>query len=463
MRKSILFILLSFPVLSAQDFDKNIIGYYTSWSIYARNYLVTDVPAHQINVINYAFANISNGQIVLGDYYADVDRYYPGDSWDQGSLRGNFHQLQILKEQYPHLKTLISVGGWTWSHYFSDVALTEESRTLFAQSCVSFIQEYEFDGVDIDWEYPVSGGLESNIYRPEDRQNFTLLLAELRDQLDAAGDYLLTIAAPAGPENIANIEVGDIHEYLDWIIIMTYDFHGPWSGVSDPVTNFNSPLYPSDESPLPEPYFSSFNLSSAAQTYLDLGVPRDKLNAGLAFYGRAFGGVPDINNGLYQTYWGPSPDGTWENGVFDYWHLDQSYIDQAGYIRFWHDEAAVPWLYNPSTQILISYDDELSIQAKCDYILEENLGGAMFWEFSGDKYGDLLGVVSESLMDIDCLQIGDGNGDGILDILDIVSIVGFIIGSIDNLESIACSDVNADGEINILDVVGIVNLIIGRS
>ncbi|NOZ07710.1 MAG: glycoside hydrolase family 18 protein, partial [FCB group bacterium] len=286
-------------LISAQDFDKNIVGYFVSWGVYVRDYHVPDIPVDKVNVINYAFANISNGQIALGDPYADIDMYYPGDCWDPGCLRGSFHQLQILKETNPHLKTLISVGGWTWSHYFSQVAATAESRALFAESCVEFVQQYGFDGVDIDWEYPVSGGLPGNIYSPDDRENFTLLLSELRGQLDAAGDYLLTIAAPASPLVIANIEVENIHPYLDWINIMSYDFHGPWGGDADVVTNFLSALYPLEEDPLEEPYHSQFNLSAAVETYLGFGVPAEKLNPGLPFYGRGFANVANENNGLF--------------------------------------------------------------------------------------------------------------------------------------------------------------------
>lgn len=171
----------------SQNPDKRLVGYFTSWSVYVRDYHVPDIPAEKITHINYAFANISPsvGTIVLGDPYADIDKYYPGDSWDPDSLRGSFHQLQILKGNHPNVKTLISVGGWTWSVYFSNVALTPESRDVFATSCADFIDEYTFDGVDIDWEYPVSGGEPGNIYRPEDRENFTLLLVAIRGKLDS--------------------------------------------------------------------------------------------------------------------------------------------------------------------------------------------------------------------------------------------------------------------------------------
>ncbi|NQV16738.1 glycoside hydrolase [bacterium] len=454
-------LLVSVNGVLCQTFDKNIVGYFVQWGIYARDYHVPDIPADEVNVINYAFANISEGQIVLGDPYADIDRFYPGDCWDPGCERGSFHQLQILKEAYPHLKTMISVGGWIWSHYFSELASTEESRVLFAASCVTFIQEWGFDGVDIDWEYPVSGGLPTNLYSPEDRVNFTLLLAELRSQLDAAGDYLLTIAAPAGPEIIVNIEVELIYQYLDWINIMTYDFHGPWGSEADSVTNFLSALYPSEEDPLEEPFHSYFNLSAAVQTYLDLGVPSGKLHAGLPFYGRGYANVADANNGLFVG-WSGLPPGTWENGTADYWDLEQNYIDVNGYTEYWHEEAMVPWVFNPATQVMYSYENPASITAKVDYVLSQDLGGIMFWEFSGDKFDVLLSAAYEELNAINetCDLPGDVTGDDELNILDIVSLVGYILGSISDLNQEACADVNFDSQVTVQDVVLLVNIIL---
>jgi chitinase len=404
MKKHLIFILslILATNLFSIDFNKNIIGYFTSWSVYGRNFHVPDIQADKINYINYAFANINSqdGTIKLGDPYADIDKWYDGDSWDPGSLRGNFHRLQILKEQNPHIKTIISIGGWTWSTYFSDIALTAESRSTFAASCVQFIQEYGFDGIDIDWEYPVEGGLPSNIHRPEDKENFTLLLGELRQQLDNAGNYLLTIAAPADPSKMANIELDLIHPYLDWINLMTYDFHGPWGDPeADPFTHFNTPFNIIANDGWQEPYHSNYNFSATIQNYLNAGVPPEKLNAGLAFYGRGYANVPNQNNGLFQTYSGPAGLGSWENGVFDYWDLDQNYVGINGYEYFWNEEAQVPWLYNPSSQIMISYDNPASIEVKCNYINSCNIGGAMFWEFSCDKYGTLLETTYNSLND----------------------------------------------------------------
>jgi chitinase len=234
-------LLLTAPALACAA-EPKVVGYFVEWGVYDRKYHVKDVPADKLTHLNYAFAKIADGECAVVDPYAATDKAYPGDKQDPGVLRGNFNQLQQLKKQHPHLKTLISVGGWTLSGPFSDAALTKESRAKLAKSCVAFMKKYEFDGVDIDWEYPVGGGLESNKKRPEDKQNFTLLLAELRAQLDEAGkadkkQYLLTIAAPAGARNMVNLELDKIHPYLDWLNLMAYDFHGPW----EKTTNLNTP------------------------------------------------------------------------------------------------------------------------------------------------------------------------------------------------------------------------------
>jgi chitinase len=378
--------------------DQRIVAYFAAWGVYGRDYHVADIPAAQITHINYAFANISaDGGCALGDPYADIDKFYDGDSWDAGSLRGSFNQLLKLKQAHPHVKTLISVGGWTWSGRFSDVALTPSSRAAFASSCVDFMKQYGFDGIDIDWEYPVGGGLASNTTRPEDEQNYTLLMRELRDQLDAAeaadsADYLLTIAAPAGPGIYANLEIANLGEILDWINVMTYDFHGGWGA----TTNFNAALYASAMDPTPDPVArESFNVDAAMQAYIGAGVPASKLTMGVPFYGRGWSGVSG-GDGLFRPASGPASPGTWEAGVFDYHDLVTNYVPT--YERHVHPEAEVPWLFNPATGVMISYDDPESLTNKAQYVLDNGLGGVMFWELSGDTSdGALIGALHSTL------------------------------------------------------------------
>ncbi len=379
---------------------RRIVGYFVEWGVYARKYHVANIPAARLTHLNYAFAKIANGRCALFDRYAAVDKAYPGDTWKPGVGRGSFNQLRKLKAKHPHLKTLISVGGWTLSGPFSDVALTPAARTVFAKSCVEFMVKYGFDGVDIDWEYPVSGGKAGNRVRPADKTNYTLLLAELRKQLDARGKadrthYLLTIAAPAGPDKFRNIELAAAARHLDWINLMSYDFHGSWST----LTNFNSALHASTGDRAADPTVRKhYNADSAVRAYLAAGVPASKIVLGAAFYGRGWAGVKNVNNGLYQPHAARAPKGTWEPGVFDYKDLAARYIGKGGFERHWHAEAKVPWLFDAKRGIMISYDDPESLRAKARYVNSLRLGGMMFWELSADTPDSALLTAIHSVL-----------------------------------------------------------------
>jgi len=401
--------------IHAQNFDRRIIGFYTSWSTGDRNFHVQNIPVDSVTHIYYAFAKIEDGEIALGDEYADIDRFYEGDSWNRDSLRGCFHQLQILKAERPHLKTIIVIGGDIHSIYFSDVALTPESRRVFSVSCSEFVEKYDFDGIDIDWEYPVEGGHEDNQQREEDGENLTLLASALRLQLDMLSlrtgrDYHLSISASGNVLYAENIEVSHLMRYLDWINVMTYDFHGPWGGVADNVTNFNSPLYRAEDDPLDEPYHSSFNMQSAIFYYLDQGVPPDRLNVGFAFYGRGYGNVEESEFGMFVPYDGPSEEGTWQEGIYEYWDLTFSYIDRRGYTSYWHEDAKVPWLYNPISHVTISYDNGRSLSEKAQFIKMQHLGGVVFWDFSADKNRELISVLYDEFV-IPNSSVSDGDAD----------------------------------------------------
>ena len=376
--------------------EYKVVGYYTAWSIYGRGYPVTKVPPDKLTHINYAFANISaDGRCVLGDVYGDTQFLYPGDEKTSG-LHGNFNQLRLLKQKNPKLKTLISIGGWTWSDHFSDVALTEESRRRFAASCVNFMQDYGFDGIDVDWEFPVKGGLKASSGRPADKANFTLLLSELRHQLDSAASagqhFLLTIAAPATAQFYQNMELDRIHVYVDWVNIMAYTFYGGWNK----TTNLHAALYPLTDDPnLDTVMRNTYNVDGAVQAYLMAGVPPAKVVVGVPFYGHGWQGVPNVNNGLFQTFSG-LPKGTWGDGIYDYKDLKAHYF--GTYQRFWHKTAQVPWLYNPATGIMISYEDPESLGAKANYIMAKGLGGAMIWELDYDDVEhSLLNTLADRL------------------------------------------------------------------
>ncbi|KAI3650015.1 hypothetical protein MP228_005647 [Amoeboaphelidium protococcarum] len=381
---------------------KRVVAYFISWGIYARKYLATDIPADKITHLNYAFAKISqDGQfeVQIGDSWSDIQYMYPGMSWNDPPevVKGNIGYINgELKLKNPHLKTFISIGGWTWSGNFSTMAASESSRKLFAASCAKFCKTYGFDGIDLDWEYPVEGGLASNAYSPADGVNYTLVMQEIRSSLDQLSKetgktYYLTIAAPANRNIIRHLEVAKIAQVCDFINIMTYDYRGGWS----PFTGHQSPLYPSSDDPYPDLGCTSI----AVDTFLNAGCPAEKLNIGAVMYGRGFQGVKNVNNGLYQKY-ASVPMGTWDQmsgegatGVFDYKDVVSKQMP-----KYWDDVVKAPYVYSPdvSDGLMISFDDPQSISAKAQYIKDKNLGGIMFWELSGDIKSDQPGSLIDA-------------------------------------------------------------------
>ena len=287
------------------------------WGTYGRDYQPADIPYDKITHLNYAFADIDiDGRIALFDEFAAIDKSFPGDTWDQ-PYRGLINQINnVHKPQHPHLKTLISVGGWTLSGRFSDVALTAESRSIFAASCVQFIRDYNFDGVDIDWEYPVEGGLASNVYRPEDGVNYTHLLQELRDQLDVAGDedgvyYELSIAAPAGFDKVRHLECDRLGEILDFINVMTYDLRGAWDFSK---TGHHSPLFANPAEPGdPEIVREVHRRLRAPSVPRRRGRPGEVGDGGSRSMAEPGVGVVDSENGGLFAAASSVPAGTWDD------------------------------------------------------------------------------------------------------------------------------------------------------
>lgn len=350
------------PVLTS---GTKVIGYYAAWAAYS-GFTPDKVDAAKLTHINYAFANIgSDLKITLG--YPDVDP-------------GNIAKLNALKQVNPNLKTIISVGGWDWSGRFSDTALTDASRAAFADSCVAFIVKYGFDGIDIDWEYPVAGGLSTNVKRPEDKTNFTLLMQKLREKLDARGiidgkHYILSFAGAESSWYTNNIELGKLEQYADYANVMTYDIHGSW----DTYTDFNAPLYNNSDVSGQD----KASVDSGITTWLNCGFPASKIIMGIPFYGYIFKAVTNSNHGLYQSYSGSSS--------ISYANIAANYLNASGYVRYFHTQSMVPWLFNGST--FITYDDEQSIGYKTQYIRSKGLGGAMIWELSQDPNRVLLNAL----------------------------------------------------------------------
>jgi len=253
-----------------------VIGYYADWT--AAKYPLADIPAARLTHVNYAFGKIGADNRLTWNASVATERVYPDDCADPGCNHGLFNQITLLKQKHPHLKFLLSVGGWTDSGPFYAMAASETTRETFAQSCAEFLKTYpQFDGIDIDWEHPVSGGLQPG--SPDDARNYVLLLAALRKAI-GAGKFL-TIAASASPRGIDPILYGEMAPLLDWVSVMTYDFHS-----GGKRAGFNSALYNHDD-----PSNARLNLHDAMQAIAARGIPKNKLVAGVPFYGRGWQGV----------------------------------------------------------------------------------------------------------------------------------------------------------------------------
>jgi chitinase len=347
-----------------------------------RDFDFSKIQANKLTHINYAFANIINGKVDFGGKTAA----------NEADLKlEDMKSLQDLKKVNPNLKILVSVGGWTWSTHFSEVASTDSSRKIFAKSAVDFLKKYKLDGIDLDWEYPNQVGA-GNPHGPEDIKNFSLLLKEVRLHLDKQSKtdnksendfYLLTIATGGDQAYINNTNLGEAHQYLDFINIMTYDaYHGLHK-----TTGHHTNLYLADGDPAIKAKGEEVKSAvTSVQGHINAGVPIEKINLGLAFYGRKWEGVKKENNGLFQA--------AESVGMIEYYRvIAQECNNENGFIRYWDKSAKAPYLWDVDSGVFISYEDTVSIKLKIEWLKEKGLGGVMFWEYTDDFESQLLDAI----------------------------------------------------------------------
>jgi chitinase len=367
------------------------LGYLTEWGTYQRNYqvknLVTSGSAAKITHINYAFGNVTNGQCAIGDAYADYQKTFTADqsvsgvadTWDQ-PIAGNFNQLRELKAKYPNLKILWSFGGWTWSGGFAQAAA---NPTAFANSCYNLVEDPRwadvFDGIDIDWEYPNACGLSCDTSGAAAYKN---LMQALRAKFGSSN--LVTAATTADGTSGGKIDAADYAgaaQYVDWYNVMTYDFFGSFGSTATGPTAPHSPL--TSYTGIPTPGFTS---ADAIAKFKAKGVPANKLLLGIGFYGRGWTGVTQDAPGGTAT--GPAT-GTYEQGIEDYKVLKTSCPVTGTIAGTAYAHCGTNWW---------SYDTPSTIAGKMSWAKAQGLGGAFFWDFSGDtSNGELVSAINSGL------------------------------------------------------------------
>jgi chitinase len=350
--------------------ERKVVAYLAAWE----NWSAKDITAEKLTNINLSFARIQEGVIAN----VKIDGKSIEDS--------QFAELEKAKQVNPNLKVSIAVGGWGGDG-FSDAALTAESREKFADSVVTYIQKYNLDGIDIDWEYPVQGGWGAIKSRAEDKENFTLFMVTLREKLDQLGadenkHYLLTYAASVQPWAIANVEFDKVVPLVDAVYLMTYDYHGAW----EPQTGHLSPLYLNSKDTI-----GIGGTADAVKRYLAAGIPAEKLVFGTAFYGRYWQGADTKEHGLYQK---ASNQG---GGEVQYKEITNKYTQKQGFKRYWDDSAKAAYLYNEKTGVFVTYNDPEAMKYEMEFVRDNNLGGAFIWELNQDSKGVLLDTLYQEM------------------------------------------------------------------
>lgn len=353
---------------------QRVVGYFPDWT-YARDakcrFTVEDVDPTLFTHLNFAFARVDGG-----DRNAPSFKLAPFDKTDLGPT-GQYARFTALKKKNPNLKTLLSVGGWTHSDppndwIFSTMAETAATRKQFVDSAIKYLRDNGFDGLDLDWEYPsepTRGG------RAIDTGNYVKLLRDVRagfdaEKLPAGKDKLLfTVAAPSGVY-IKWYDLPKIHEPLDWINLMSYDYAGAW----DHRTGHNAP----------NPKFGP-GVAASVSIYEGFGVPAEKIVVGLAAYGHTFAGVEEPKVGTASSANGPKQRCTQEPGLVAYFEM-QELLSSGRAKAEWDDNAQVPFAYDEKSRVFYSYDDTKSWAQKLDFVEEKGLGGAMIWEIDQDDF-----------------------------------------------------------------------------
>lgn len=341
-----------------------IIGYVGGF----RGLIATDsLDVWRLSHINYAFVDIKDNRAWLHNEATDTI---------------NLRRLSELKKINPDLKILISIGGWSWSKNFSDAVLTDTSTQNFASSAVAIVSNYNLDGVDIDWEYPGMIG-DSNVYRPEDKEHYTVLFKKLREGLDSLSTtthmkYYVTTAVGGSQAYIDHTEMDKVQQYADYINIMSYDYKGG----SDAISGHHTNLYNSSGDQ------QEHSADRSIDAFIAAGVPPGKIVIGIAFYGKGWQMESTDNRGLFRKTLKPA-----RGGGFTY--LRDSLINKNGFKQYWDSKAKAPYLFNRERKVFITYDNEKSVKQKCKYVKRHDLAGAMFWEYLSDKKEYLLTVIAD--------------------------------------------------------------------
>ncbi|WP_125152348.1 glycosyl hydrolase family 18 protein [Clostridium rectalis] len=406
-----------------KDLQRKLIGYFPEWAYNneAQGFFnVTDLQWDSLTHIQYSFAMVdeNTNKITLGDENAalreefkNYDLSYKGKKIELDSTlpyKGHFNLLQTMKKQFPNVNLLISVGGWAGSRGFYTMLDTDAGINTFADSCIDFIKKYNFDGVDIDFEYPSSTSQSGNPAdfdlseprRAKLNERYNLLMKTLREKIDIASDkdnkdYVLSAAVTASPWVLGGVKDNTYAKYLDFLSVMSYDYHGGWNEYVENLAG----IYPdpADRETINQ-IMPTLCMDWAYRYYRGV-LPAEKILMGIPYYTRGWENVQGGKNGLHGSsktpatgkynIWGDDLD---NDGILDpaganpLWHVLNLMEKDPNLKVHWDDVEKVPYVWQDTEKVFLSFENEKSIDERLTYIKNKNLGGALIWVMNGD-YG----------------------------------------------------------------------------
>lgn len=376
--------------------DKKIIGYFTSWG----NRDINSSQAKHLTHVIFAFIEMkADGSLAVGS----VDPKNSDDiQADTEKSKRRLEQLKMVKKQTGgRLRTLFAVGGWENSQYFSATAGNTDKQVVFMRDMKYILNQYDFDGIDIDWEYPVTGGAQEGL--PADQPNYVQFLTNIRNRLveiqkrnRRKEPYLLSIASAAGSWVLdVGYDLKGIISVVDWINVMTYDYFGAWASQWGAYTGPPAPLYYA----APTGFSGKMNADYTLKFYVcNTGRP-EKIVMCLPFYGRYWnnvGAAIDPKDGLWRT--AVAADVNYYAGGFASWRdIKASWLNRNGYQSMYHGGTATLYLWSESYRTMMCYDNAKSLTEKVRYAADHSLGGVVIWAIDLDDDQDsLLGTVNSA-------------------------------------------------------------------